>query len=186
MTQDPGLVAKMHLLHAALTDHALAHAFGGALALAFCTSDARGTHDIDLNIFTEVEEWRVAVAALPAGVEVSPREEALLARDAQARLWWGRHPVDVFLVNTEFHAEAGERVRCNTVEGVSLPFLDCGDLAVFKAFLDRSKDWVDIEEMLRAGTIDTAWVLGTLVEHLGGGDERVERLRSLAARVRQA
>lgn len=186
MTDDPSLPEKMRRIHAALQEAALPHAFGGALALAFCVAQARGTHDIDLNIFTDVAEWEVALAALPTGVEATDRDRALLARDAQARLWWGRHPVDVFLVNTEFRAEAASRVRWNVVAEVDLPFLDCSDLAVFKAFVDRSKDWVDIEEMLRAQTLDVAWVLGTLVEHLGGADPRVERLRSLAAEVRAA
>ena len=173
----------MVLLHDALRHAALPHAFGGALALAFCVERARGTHDIDLNVFVDGAEWRTVVAALPEAVEVRPSDEGLLERDAQARLWWGRHPVDLFLVNTEFHEEAGGRVRWEEMDSVRLPFLDCGDLAVFKAFFDRSKDWVDLEEMVRARTIDVPWVLGTLVEHLGGDDPRVERLRSLAART---
>lgn len=184
MTDDPSIVDKMHHIHRSLTAATMPHAFGGALALAFCVRQARGTHDIDLNIFTDASDWARALDGLPDGVEATDRDRHLLSRDAQARLWWGRHPIDVFLVNTEFHAEAASRVRWNVVAEVDLPFLDCGDLAVFKAFFDRSKDWVDIEEMLRAQTLDVAWVLGTLVEHLGGADRRVERLRSLAAEVR--
>ncbi len=184
MTDDPSLVDKVHQIHRSLTAATMPHAFGGALALAFCVRQARGTHDIDLNIFTDASDWARALDGLPEGVVASDRDRALLDRDGQARLWWGRHPVDVFLVNTDFHAEAASRIRWNVVAEVDLPFLDCSDLAVFKAFFDRSKDWVDLEEMLVAETLDVAWVLGTLVEHLGGADPRVERLRSLAAEVR--
>ena len=42
-------------LHAALAEAGLDHAFGGALALAFCTLDPRATQDIDLNVFVGTE-----------------------------------------------------------------------------------------------------------------------------------
>jgi hypothetical protein len=51
---------------------------------------------------------------------------------------------------------------------------------VFKAFFNRSKDWVDLEEMLEASVLDVDRILGVLVRYLGPDDERVARLRSLA------
>jgi hypothetical protein len=57
--------------------------------------------------------------------------------------------------------------------------LAADDLAVFKAFFDRTKDWADIEAMIEAGSINVHVVLGWLVDLLGGEDHRVERLRTL-------
>ena len=53
------------------------------------------------------------------------------------------------------------------------------DLAVFKAFFDRTKDWADLEEMVTAGTLDVDRAVGVLSRYLGPTDERIERLRGL-------
>lgn len=179
----PSFVEKVRGLSASLDDAGLPYAIGGALALAYCVGSPRATADIDVNVFIPADDPSPLVAALPQGVTVRPEDVALLRRDGQARLWWDKTPVDVFLTNVSFHTEVATRVRVERWDDQEIRFLDCGDLAVFKAFFDRSKDWVDLEEMVRARTIDVPWVLGTLVEHLGGDDPRVERLRSLAART---
>ena len=62
-----------------------------------------------------------------------------------------------------------------------MPFLDCSDLSVFKAFFDRPRDWVDLQEMWDAGTLDADRVVGILVRYLGAGDHRVVRLVDLTA-----
>jgi len=179
---DPGgLPHKMLAIHAALADAGLPHAFGGALALAWCTQQARGTIDLDVNVFVPPARADHAVAALPAGVVASEDDRALLARDGQARLWWDTTPVDVFLDTSDFHEAAAARVRWEPFAGRELPFLACDDLAVFKAFFDRSKDWVDLETMLEAGSLDVATVAGTLARYLGADDHRVARLLALDA-----
>jgi hypothetical protein len=71
------------------------------------------------------------------------------------------------------------RARRRHFAGHDIDFLDCTDLAIFKAFFDRTKDWADIEEMEAVGALDHTRVLGVLADHLGGGDQRIERLRSL-------
>ena len=53
-------------LHEALEAAGLPHAFGGALALAWCTGSARGTIDID--IFVGVERAEDLRSVLPSGV----------------------------------------------------------------------------------------------------------------------
>jgi hypothetical protein len=58
-------------------------------------------------------------------------------------------------------------------------FLACRDLAVFKAFFDRTKDWADLEEMQGAGTLDIEVVAGVLVRYLGTDDPRIARLLAL-------
>ncbi len=97
----------------------------------------------------------------------------------QTRLWWGTTPVDLFLDTTSFHTAVGRRVRTEPFGGHEIPFLSCRDLAVFKAFFDRTKDWADLEEMAAAGTLDIEAVAGVLVRYLGADDQRITRLLSL-------
>jgi hypothetical protein len=149
------------------------------LALAWCTERARGTIDIDVNVFLGPDQAAAVVEALPVGVTSTEDDLRLLQRDGQARLWWDTTPIDVFLSTTPFHDQAGARARTERFAGIDVPFLSCSDVAVFKAFFNRTKDWADLEEMASAGTLDVERTLGVLVRYLGGDDERIERLRSL-------
>lgn len=174
-----GLPEKIVAIHRALDASSLPHAFGGALALAWCTQRARGTIDVDVNVFVDADQATTAVAGLPAAVVWGTVDLELLERDGQARLWWGTTPVDVFLDTTDFHRQAATRVRSEPFAGDVLPFLSCLDLAVFKAFFNRTKDWADLEEMVAAGTLDTDRTVGILARYLGPDDERITRLQSL-------
>ena len=170
------LAAKIVRLHRALAKKGIPHAFGGALALAWCTERARGTIDIDLNVFVGVEEVDVVLSALPVAVRRGADDGALLRRDGQARLWWEETPVDVFLNTTAFHEQVALRCRLEPFNGAEVPFLDCSDLAVFKAFFNRTKDWADLEAMHEAGSLDLDLVVGVLARVLGPDDGRVARL----------
>ncbi len=64
-----------------------------------------------------------------------------------------------------------------------VPYLACDDLAVFKAFFNRTKDWADLEAMIEADRLDATAVLGTLTLYLGGDDERIARLRDLVTEL---
>lgn len=167
-------------LHQALGDAGIPHAFGGALALAWCTQQARGTIDIDVNLFVGIDEIDRALAALPKGISITEASRRELEADGQSRLWWDATPVDVFFNTTPFHEAAASRARFEQFGGAAVPFLACRDLAVFKAFFDRTRDWADLEDMDAAGTLDHEAVLGVLVRYLGGEDPRVARLRALA------
>jgi hypothetical protein len=173
------LADKIVAIHRSLHAADVPHAFGGALALAWCTQRARGTIDIDLNIFVDAKVAATAVGALPGGVAVSDGDLALIEADGQARLWWGGTPVDVFVNTTEYHARVADRVRWEQFAGARVPFLGCDDLAVFKAFFGRTKDWADLEEMAAAGTLDVDRVVGVLARYLGTDDERIPRLMRL-------
>lgn len=173
------LVEKIVAVHRSLDAAGVAHAFGGALALAWCTQRARGTIDIDVNVFLAPDQATLALAGLPEGVQATPADRRLLERDGQARLWWDGTPVDVFLNTTGYHEQVATRCRREWFSGEELPFLACADLAVFKAFFNRSKDWVDLEEMRGAGTLDVAQIGAVLAEYLGADDERIARLRGL-------
>ena len=174
-----GLPGKIVAVHDALDDAGHAHAFGGALALAWCTEQARGTIDIDVNVFVDAAEAAAVVAGLPAEVTATDDELDRLRRDGQIRLWWDATPVDVFLNTDRFHEEAAARIRWEDFGGHRLPFLSCTDLAVFKAFFDRTKDWADLEAMAEVGSLDLDRVVGVLVRRLGVDDHRIDRLRAL-------
>lgn len=173
------LVQRIVAIHASLEVATVPHAFGGALALAWCTQRARGTIDIDLNLFVAADQAVAALDALPSGIAVSAVDRAAIADDGQTRLWWDATPIDVFFNTTSFHEAVAARTRVEEFGGSLVPFLACRDIAVFKAMFDRTKDWADLEEMASAGTLDIEAVLGVLVNRLGGSDQRIERLRSL-------
>lgn len=173
------LVDQIVTLHRSLVRADVTHAFGGALALAWCTERARATIDIDINVFVEIDEAEQVFAAFPAGVAVTDADRAAIAADGQTRLWWDQTPVDVFFNTTDFHRAAAKRARFEPFGGAEVPFLSCRDLAVFKAFFNRTKDWADLEEMQTAGSLDLETVLGVLVRYLGAGDDRIDRLRAL-------
>jgi hypothetical protein len=178
---DVGIVEKIVGLHTALDAARLPHAFGGALALAWCTERARGTIDIDVNVFVDQALARAVFDALPVDVARSERDVAMCVNDGQVRVWWGTTPIDIFTNTTEFHVAAGDRAVVHEFAEHDVPFLSCSDVAVFKAFFNRTKDWADLEEMVAAGTLDRDLVIGALVRYLGGDDERVARLTALVA-----
>lgn len=173
------LADKVVALHHALDTAGLPHAFGGALALGWCTRQPRGTADIDLNVFVPARRSTTLRAALPSEVTWTAADTRQLKRDGQTRLFWDSTPVDVFLNTTDFHESVVERVSYEPFAGEMLPFLSCLDLAVFKTFFDRRRDWADLEEMLTAGSIDVDAVIVTLVDYLGSDDERIAKLREL-------
>ncbi len=167
-------------LHEHLLVAGLDHAFGGALALAWCTARPRGTIDIDLNVFVDVDQVDQVVSALPDGVRCTAEDRRILSRDGQVRLWWDETPVDVFLDTTDFHRQAALRCRVEPFAGAQVPFLSCSDLAVFKTFFNRTRDRADLEDMATAGTLEVDRVVGVLSRYLGPHDERVVRLLGLA------
>ena len=173
------LVSKILQLHEQLAKSQIPHAFGGALALAWCTRRARGTIDIDVNLLVSTGDWQLALDALPEGVTVTRKDKKILQRDGQVRVWWKKTPLDLFLNSTDFHTGIEERVRWETFGGRSIPFLSCFDVAVFKAFFNRTKDWADLEEMMQAQTLDVRQVQATLIKYLGADDERIQRLDEL-------
>lgn len=173
------LVEQIVGIHETLTTAKIPHAFGGALALAWCTQRARATIDIDLNLFVPKDQADRVLEAMPDGVVATADDLAAIAADGQARLWWGATPVDVFFNTTAFHEDAARRSRIEAFGGAKVPFLACRDLAVFKAFFNRTRDWADLEDMAATETLDGEAVLGVLVHYLGTNDQRVDRFRAM-------
>lgn len=174
-----GLPEKIVAIDESLHDAGMTHAFGGALALAWCTQRARGTIDIDVNIFAGVDRAAEVFPALPDAVVWSDADVAGTMTEGQVRLWWDTTPIDIFLNTTVFHDEVATRIHFEEFAGANVPFLGCTDLAVFKAFYNRTQDWADLEQMADMGTLDLDRLVGVLVRFLGVSDQRIDRIRSL-------
>src|SRR5438067_1265028 len=104
----------------------------------------------------------------------------LAEREGQVRLRWGITPVDLFLSVLPFHDHVQQHARLVPFEGRTIPVLSCTALAVFKALFDRPRDWVDIEAMVEARSLDVDEAM-RWVREMVGDDPRVERLAELRA-----
>ncbi len=92
----------------------------------------------------------------------------------------GGHAVDLFLDYAPVHADAAAHRELVAFAGTRIPVLGAVELAIFKAMFDRPRDWGDIAELLRAGTLDVAAVRARLVGMVGEDDARVAKLDELA------
>jgi hypothetical protein len=172
------LVWRVLALCDALERSGTPYALGGALALAYATSEPRGTRDIDVNVFVGSDDAATVFAALPTGVVSSVADQALARQHDQVRLWWDDTPVDVFFAADAFHVDVASRCRTVPFEGRNIRVLAAEDLAVFKAMFNRTKDWADIEAMVESHAVDLELAADRL-RGLLGDDPRVARLRSL-------
>ena len=176
------LPERIVAIHGALDAASVPHAFGGAIALAYWTENPRGTNDIDINIFLGAEDCEDGLRALPSGVRWSESDREAIEREGQRRLWWTETPVDVFFDYHPIHSEAAAHRQHVTFEDTRIPILGPTELAVFKAMFDRTRDWADLEEMARNGTLDLATVRNTVVDMVGESDPRIARLENSARR----
>ena len=176
------LATKLFAIHDSLTAAGLAHAFGGAIALAYCTEEPRGTRDLDVNIFTDASRAETALAGLPPQVSVTASDTETVAREGQARLWWDDTPIDVFLNNHPFHEVVAAGVVWVPLEEREIPVLDCASLVVFKALYNRTRDWADIEAVAGGSPPHIDQAAGTISELLGTDDPIYRRLSSLLKR----
>jgi hypothetical protein len=173
------LAERLIAVHDALTKAGLPHAIGGAIALGYCTLEPRGTRDLDFNIFVTREHVAEVRAALPDAVTVTTANVEEAERDGQTRVWWDDTPIDIFLNVLPFHDEVATNVRHVPFMDRTIPVLDCGALAVFKAMFDRTKDWADIEAMVEGNSIDIDKT-ATQIQALDGPDShRAQRLLTL-------
>jgi hypothetical protein len=174
------LVDKLFTIHDSLTEAGLAHAFGGAIALAYCVEEPRGTRDLDVNIFIDASQAGSVLASLPRGVRVRKKDIAKVKRDGQARLDWDGTPIDVFLNNIPLHDAVASSVVWVRLEGRDIPVLDCASLVIFKALFDRTKDWADIEAIAIATPEDIEVAAATIAELVSDDDPALEKLKARA------
>lgn len=177
----PDLVEQVS---AALGGLGIAHAFGGALALAYY-AEPRGTIDVDVNVFTPFASAAPVVAAFerldlrPA----EPPERWLPIAGVRLVRADDRGTVDLFFSLDEVYDEIASRSRSfpfgpNRIE---LPFLSAEDLAVFKLSFGRPKDWVDLRALCTAQPdLDAAYIERQLLALRGPTmHPRLVRLRLL-------
>lgn len=172
------LARRLLAINHALDVAGIAHAFGGAIALAYCTAEPRATIDLDINIFLSLDDADAALVALPSEVTVTEANRRELAATGQTRAWWDSTPIDLFFDTHPFHHIAASRVRLVPFADHSIPVLDCTSLAVFKAMFSRTKDWADLEAMAYAGQLEVTTV-SALVKGILGEDPRLVRLAAL-------
>jgi hypothetical protein len=173
------LVDKLFAVHDALRAESLPHAFGGAIALAYCVEEPRGTRDLDVNIFCDAADAERVLSALPDGVRVDSQDVERVKRDGQARLFWDGVPIDVFLNNLPLHEEVSASIVWVQLEGRNAPVLDCASLVLFKSFFDRTKDWGDIEAVALATPEDIEAAASKLAKLVGEEDPAYQRLAAV-------
>lgn len=176
---EPSLPDKVVAIHDRLAAGKIAHAFGGALALAYY-AEPRATVDIDLNVFVlpaRYEEVSGRLSRLGVSDDV---DGSVVERDGQCRLWWGRTPLDLFFAYDEIHDAMRRRVRSVPFDTDRIPVLAPEDLVVCKAVFDRPKDWLDIEQMvLSVEHLDIEEVRHWLNRVVGAADPRAQRFEDL-------
>ncbi|TMK38559.1 MAG: hypothetical protein E6G56_14305 [Actinobacteria bacterium] len=179
----PSLPDKIAAIHDRLSRARIAHAFGGALALAYY-AEPRATIDIDLNVFVSPSRYpsvRDALAPLGVGDEV---DEAQLVREGQCRLWWDRTPLDLFFAYHELHEAMRRGARSVPFGETRIPILAPEHLVVCKAAYDRPKDWLDIEQVLIcAEPIEADEMRAWLARLAGRHDPRTQRLDRVVAQL---
>jgi hypothetical protein len=173
------LARRLLAVHDGLSAAALPHAFGGAIALAYCTEEPRGTRDLDVNVFIDPTRAKDVFAALPSSVIVADSDVEAAEQEGQARVWWEDTPIDVFLDIHSFHEEVARGVRQVPFMDRTIPVLGCTGLAVFKALFDRTKDWADIEAMVEVGAMDVPDAVAWLTRMVSSEHPAAQRMVAL-------
>jgi len=172
---EPSLPDKIVAVHDAFNGARIAHAFGGALALAYY-AEPRATIDIDINVFVAADEHAAVAEALrPLGVGVD-MDPLQLQRDGQVRLWWGRTPLDLFFSYDPVHDAMRRASRPVPFGDRTIPVLSPEHLLVCKVVFDRPKDWLDVDQVLTCvPDLDAGEVERWLERIIGGADARAQR-----------
>lgn len=174
---EPSLPDKVLAIHQRLVEAKVAHAFGGALALAYY-AEPRATIDIDLNVFVSPAAYAtIEQALLPLGVTAI--DPTVAECDGQCRSWWGRTPIDLFFAYDEIHEAMRRSARMVPFGEDRLPVLSPEHLVICKSVFDRPKDWLDIEQVLVcAEDLDTQEIGNALDRIVGPEDHRRQRFNA--------
>ncbi len=154
----------------------LPYAIGGALALGYW-GQARGTHDVDVNVFLPGQQFDAACDALErAGVVVDRSAGRTRAADGEyVRGMAGDVPVDLFMNSIPLHESAALRTRIRPLLNRPACILSAEDIAVLKMLFHRGKDLTDVERLLalRRADLDRDYVRRWLVDTAGEDNYRV-------------
>jgi len=181
------LPEKVVAIDRGLKEARVPHAFGGALALAYY-GEPRTTIDIDVNVFVPTSRIdEIDHALTPLGVVPLDADEgrAALERDGQCRIWWGITAVDLFFSYVELHGAMRKSARRVPFGDEEIDILSPEHLVVCKAWFDRPKDWLDIEQVLVATDPFEAREVSRWLHALAGADDhRTQGFDGLVAELR--
>jgi hypothetical protein len=190
VTTSPLIVLERAVdVHRRLDRAGVAHAIGGALALAYHVAQARATNDIDLNVTADPKNARPVFELLPQDVPWTDRDVTAVRRDGQVRLLWPLPdagpaiPLDLFFPQHALHDVVATRAELVPMLDATVPIVSATDLLVFKALFDRRKDWADIEELIRFGKPDVEEATNWLVQIVGADDRRLATLAEVSDEV---
>jgi len=164
----------------------LPHAFGGALALNLY-AEPRMTSDVDLSVFVP---WEERDAVLPIFETIGFRPEdtdrpPVPVAGIRLRSDEHREVLDIFFSLHPVYDRVRDRAALVPYgrNGEELPFFTAEDIVLFKLSFNRTKDWVDIENVIRNGPdLDTEYIRDVLVEMRGPTMyPRIARLRAMIA-----
>lgn len=175
------LPEKIVAVHESLLKAKLPHAFGGAIAIAYY-GEPRMTKDIDINVFIPNEHWEeISEGLKPLEIDTEPGDQGL--RDQEdLRLAWEENSLHLFFSCDPLHEQMEHRVRVVPFVEGTLPLVAPEHLVIRKAFLDRPKDWLDIEQILVAtDPLDLGEIEIWLERMIGSDDPRMKRLREVKA-----
>ena len=181
---DIDAVAVARKLADALEAAGVPYAIGGAIAYGYYGA-ARGTKDVDVNLFVTPDGSRKALEVLvQAGVKLDVDEAmrtGLERGDAIGR--FGLMRIDIFFNTIELHDVASRRTVTVPMMGRPVRILSREDIVILKLFFNRGKDWVDVERLLgrAGGALDRDEVRRWLVDGVGEDDERIQRWDRLCA-----
>jgi hypothetical protein len=160
-------------IHRTLAGAGMAHAFGGALALAY-VAEPRGTVDVDVNVFSPVDDID-SVLGVFSEIDLRPEENRarwVPTAGIRLRREAGPYPVDLFASLDDRYTEIARRTVTHPFgpANVELPFLSAEDLAVFKLSFGREKDWVDLRSIASSQSgLDADYVERQLIGLRGAG-----------------
>jgi hypothetical protein len=166
---------KIVSAHRCLAEAEIPHAVGGAVAVGYY-GEPRSTLDIDVNVFVPASSWPEVCAALdPLDIDLGGEED--LKRADEARLDWDPNSLHLFFSSDPLHQRMREAIRKVPFADGSIPIIAPEHLVIRKALLDRTKDWVDIEQILVAtAPLDLAETEDWLEQMVGGDDPRMKKL----------
>lgn len=160
------------------------YAIGGAIALGYW-AEPRGTIDVDFTLFIPADKpGECAWLLQKLGCEFNtPEALRSLNEHGFCRVAYAGLRVDVFLPTIPFYEEARKRRRSVDLGEQKIQIWDAETLAVFKLMFFRSKDIVDVEQILRiqGAALDCDWIRERLVEIYGSRDPRISRWDDLVA-----
>lgn len=186
--RDISLVDKVSVIHQRLAEREIPHAIGGALAVGYY-GVPRSTLDIDVNVFLSADRWptiRDALSGIGLGPEIGI-DRRDLGKAEDLRVEWDPNSLHLFFSCDPLHDRMRRDSRYVPFNSDRIPIVAPEHLVIRKVLLDRSKDWLDIEQILIATSpLDLDEIKEWLERMVGTEDPRMQKLleveSSLSAR----